>query len=118
MLSERIRQARKRAGLSQVQLAARLGVTRGAVTNWEIPSRSNPCTAHLEQLANVTAVSFEWLATGRGQPAIVALEAPAVVRWPGGYGDDPSERQLLRMLREDPGKRLAVMRLMGLIGER
>jgi transcriptional regulator with XRE-family HTH domain len=63
--SERIAFARKRMNLSQSQLASILGVSRGACGQWE-QAVSTPSVAHLSELARVTDVSFEWLATGRG----------------------------------------------------
>ena len=63
--SDRITFARKRLGLSQAQLASMLGVSRGACGQWE-QGVSTPCVAHMSELARVTEVSFEWLATGRG----------------------------------------------------
>ncbi|UZW62201.1 helix-turn-helix transcriptional regulator [Lysobacter enzymogenes] len=65
-MATRIRMARQRSGLTQHQLADRMQVTRGAVANWEISVRSKPSLSHLMRLAVVLEVSFEWLATGRG----------------------------------------------------
>lgn len=66
-MATRIRVARKRAGITQHQLSERMYVTRGAVANWEINARPKPSLAHLVRLALVLDVSFEWLATGRGE---------------------------------------------------
>lgn len=66
----RIRMARRHAGLSQVALAEAVGVQRSAVSHWESPHGKHPRTAHLQQVAVVTAVQFEWLATGRGAMAL------------------------------------------------
>jgi transcriptional regulator with XRE-family HTH domain len=64
--SDRITFARKRMGLSQSQLAASLGVSRGACGQWE-QGVSLPSVSHMAELARITEVSFEWLATGRGR---------------------------------------------------
>lgn len=53
--------------LSQSQLAASLGVSRGACGQWE-QGVSLPSVSHMAELARITEVSFEWLATGRGRP--------------------------------------------------
>ena len=63
--AQRIRLARRTAGLSQAQLALELGVQRSAVSHWEA-HRGKPSMNHLRQLALLTGVQFEWLATGRG----------------------------------------------------
>ncbi len=73
----RIKQARKDAGLSQSDLAERLGVDRSAVAQWERNNPAGPTVGHLTRIALATGVSFEWLATGRG---------PRVI---GGEGDEP-----------------------------
>jgi transcriptional regulator with XRE-family HTH domain len=73
--SERIAYARKRVGLSQSQLAASLDVSRGACGQWE-QGVSLPSVSHLAELARVTEVSFEWLATGRGR-AVLRAESKA-----------------------------------------
>lgn len=65
-LSMRIRIARQRARLSQEALALNLGVTRSAVANWEGADGVLPASARLADIARLTNVSFEWLATGRG----------------------------------------------------
>ncbi|RRN55972.1 helix-turn-helix domain-containing protein [Pseudoxanthomonas sp. SGNA-20] len=96
-LSMRIRIARQRARLSQEALAALLGVTRGAVANWECAVGAQPATARLERLAQVTGVCFEWLATGRGpltydgSDDLPAVDAELV--------HDPAERRLLHAYR-------------------
>ena len=64
---ERIRLARRRAGLSQQALAHLLGVRRSAVANWESVNGASPSTANLERLACELRVAHEWLATGRGE---------------------------------------------------
>lgn len=69
-LEIRVRVARQRAGMTQSQLAERIGVTRGAVANWEITKRPKPSVSNLIEIALATGVSFEWLATGRGEMAL------------------------------------------------
>lgn len=64
--AHRIRLSRRRSGLSQAALAARLGIQRSAVSQWEGNNAKRPRLEHLQALATVTGVSFEWLATGRG----------------------------------------------------
>lgn len=79
-LSMRIRIARQRARMSQEALALNLGVTRSAVANWESVEGVLPATGRLAKLAELTSVSFEWLATGRGavEANASANETPAV----------------------------------------
>lgn len=63
---ERIRIARRAAGMSQSQLARVVGVQRSAVSHWEAPEGKHPSVSHLREVALATGTQFEWLATGRG----------------------------------------------------
>ncbi len=63
-IGERIRKARLQAGLSQVRLAALLGVTRSACSQWELPAGTAPRRGRMIELARLLGVSYEWLATG------------------------------------------------------
>jgi transcriptional regulator with XRE-family HTH domain len=65
-LAERITEARAAAGLSQGGLAKRVGVTRGAVGQWETGT-TEPNDSNLRRIAIETGSSYEWLATGRGE---------------------------------------------------
>ena len=98
-LSMRVRKARHQAGLSQQVLAERMGVTRGAVANWE-SAVAVPAARRLARIANVTGVSYEWLATGRGAmlPEL-GFEDPKTPALDADFVDDPVERQLLDTFR-------------------
>lgn len=112
-LSQRIRRARTGAGLSQAALAARLGIKRSAVTQWEHPRGTKPSLEHLIRIATETATAFEWLATGRGPSNLDPLEStPAVLL--DEYAGDEFEAQALGHLRRMPPskKRMAVAVLM------
>ena len=59
-LYEKLTQARKAAGLTQADVAARLDVSRQAVSRWE-SGQSKPSTEKLLELANIYDVSLDWL---------------------------------------------------------
>jgi transcriptional regulator with XRE-family HTH domain len=65
----RIRQARRGVALTQEALARLVGVNRSAVAQWERKGGCRPTSHNLAQIALVTHVSFDWLATGRGKMA-------------------------------------------------
>ncbi len=67
---QRIRLARRHAGLSQAGLARAVGVQRSAVSHWEAANAKTPNAVHLRAIAVATVTSFEWLATGRGMMAL------------------------------------------------
>lgn len=78
LLFNRIRQARRGAEMSQSELAIAVGVARSAVAQWERKDGAKPTTDNMSKIAMATAVSFEWLATGRGG------------RWIGGGEETPA----------------------------
>lgn len=59
-LDEKITYSRKRAGMSQIDLADALGVSRQSVSKWET-GESNPDITKLPQLANILGVTADWL---------------------------------------------------------
>ena len=99
----RIRLARRHGGLSQAALAAALDSHRSAVSHWEASPGKTPSASHLRQLALVTGVQFEWLATGRGKMTLsaeVALDSVAAAD--ALLVDDPLELRLLAAFRDSP----------------
>lgn len=101
--AERIRLARRRAGLSQQRLADQLGVKRSAVGNWEGGMNASPTSANLERLACILQVAHEWLATGRGEMKLpdhwhdVPVADAELI-------ESPFERRLLKAWRGLPAK--------------
>jgi transcriptional regulator with XRE-family HTH domain len=58
-VGERIKLARQKNGLTQKALAKKLGVTSGAVGQWEIGGA--PATERLVMVADCLGVSLDWL---------------------------------------------------------
>lgn len=75
-LSEKIQYYRKRAGLSQEALAAKLGLSRQSVSKWET-GESQPETAKLAALSAALGVSVDRLLSEDGQEAREASEGRA-----------------------------------------
>lgn len=63
MLSEKIRELRRKEGLSQEELAERVDVSRQAVSKWELGS-AVPTADKLVELADFFGVSLDWLMRG------------------------------------------------------
>ena len=59
-LNEKIIYSRKKAGMSQIDLADALGVSRQSVSKWET-GESNPDITKLPAIAKVLNVSIDWL---------------------------------------------------------
>ena len=67
-LSENIRRLRRAAGLSQEELAGRLGVSRQSVSLWE-QGVTNPTVENIYAMAEVLGVSFNELMAAPADPA-------------------------------------------------
>lgn len=68
-LREKLIVSRNKAGLSQMELAERLGVSRQAVSRWE-SGDTTPSVDKLKTLARIYGVSLDWLLgdTTDGEP--------------------------------------------------
>lgn len=90
MFSQRLKELRKKAGLSQVQLAVHMQVTQQAVGKWET-GRSSPDLEALSRLAQLFNVSVDYL-LGREEASPAPLSAAPEVMVPvigtvrAGYG--------------------------------
>lgn len=91
---DRVAAAREAAGMTQGQLARRLGVKKSTLSAWE-RDLSEPRANKLSMLAGLLNVSMSWLLTGEGEgmsePAPLELEA----------GDFSSVLNELRALRSE-----------------
>jgi len=111
-MGQRIRNARRSAGLSQASLAKRSAVTASAVAQWEHPFGTHPALNRLPLIANATGVSVEWLVSGtalktnRSLECIVA-EPPAIVF--DVYAETMEEETLLKNFRLMPPKTRALL---------
>ncbi|TCZ85047.1 helix-turn-helix transcriptional regulator [Lysobacter sp. N42] len=102
---QRIRLARRHAGLSQSALAAAVGVQRSAVSHWEAIEGKSPSMANLRRVATFTGVQFEWLATGRGRMALSPEDAlDTVAAADATLVDDAFEMRLLTAFRTLPAR--------------
>jgi transcriptional regulator with XRE-family HTH domain len=91
-LSEAIRAARRRAGLSQAELAAALGVRQSSVSQWERGS-TRPSTDHLLALTSIlrtTLLDFSAAAAAGGGGDGSAGQGMAAT---GGGGDRDGSRE-------------------------
>ncbi len=69
---DRLAGAREAAGMTQAQLARRLGVKKATIAAWE-NDLSEPRANRLSMMAGMINVSIMWLLTGEGE----GMEAPA-----------------------------------------
>ncbi|HEU4664543.1 MAG TPA: helix-turn-helix transcriptional regulator [Dokdonella sp.] len=107
----RIRHARRLARLTQAKLAEAIGVGASAVAQWELPNGTAPTAEHLERIATVCGVSFEWLATGRGV-AVQGVTEPPAIDTSELAADEVEDRLLIAFRRIPRRKREAFVRWM------
>ncbi len=72
------------------QLAERVGVTKGAVSQWETGDTRNLRLEHLFKVADALEVNVRWLALGEGQQHKAA---------PGGLQLEIAEAEAIKRLR-------------------
>lgn len=65
-IGARVREARKRAKLTQGQLAAKVGMKQGSLS--ELETGESEKTTHVASLAAACGVDALWLETGKGLP--------------------------------------------------
>lgn len=76
-LARRIKIAREAAGLSQSQLGERVGVTKGAVSNWE-NGRDSPTTQNLKKIGGACSVDLAWLHDDQGNQPLTRHQRKAL----------------------------------------
>ena len=64
-LGDRVRKARKHAGLTQIQLAKKVDTSQGAIS--DIENGRNKDSSSLYDIAKVTGVSTDWLIKNQGE---------------------------------------------------
>lgn len=96
-LATRIRTARRKSGLSQKAIAEQLGVSRGAVANWEDTGNGRPSRTNLGRIAIITGVAIDWLARGHGP--MQAMPLPLVDQASPPVTVDTIETHLLTVFR-------------------
>lgn len=75
-IGDRIRQARKAAGLNQSELAQRIGVSQPAIATWE-SGVHDPRRVVMAKLADALSISPEWLTAGARSSAEADPQAAA-----------------------------------------
>ena len=89
-LDEKLTQARKAAGLTQADVAARLDVSRQAVSRWE-GGQSKPSTERLLELARIYDVSLDWLCSDASDAGALVQEKNLDERDPVCNSELPTE---------------------------
>jgi transcriptional regulator with XRE-family HTH domain len=96
----RIREARRALGLTQDELARRVGVSRSAIAQWET-DRTGQVRANLARVAAVLGVSIGYLITGGSESGLINVETADERALLGLYRQirEPGRSELLRNAR-------------------
>lgn len=105
---DRVTGAREAAGMTQKELARRLGVKLGTVEGWE-NDLSEPRANKLQMLAGVLNVSLTWLLEGVGD----GIDAPGE-----GLGRQDEMREVLIELRRLKARQAKSANLLGALEKR
>jgi len=111
-LTDRIRAARKKAGLTQSDVAKALRISASAVNQWEQGFTKSIKLNHFFALARLLGQDPQWLATGK---ADVRARATALIpQTPDTPAPTSEERALLHYIRQMPDTlRKLVLRFLG-----
>jgi HTH-type transcriptional regulator, cell division transcriptional repressor len=98
---DRLAHARDSVGMSQAQLAHRMGLKLQSLRNWE-ENRSEPRANRLQMMAGMLNVSMVWLMTGQGEAPQLESDGTG-----GGAADLVSELRAVRIEQTRLTERLA-----------
>jgi transcriptional regulator with XRE-family HTH domain len=94
-IGTRIRATRRDRGLTQDELADRVGVSRSAVAQWET-GRAGQVTGNLSRIAGVLEVNVEYLMYGEDKRAVGEVRQGDELALLRLYREcDPEDRQML-----------------------
>lgn len=96
-LSQRIKQARKKARLTQTQLGAACGVTPQSVHGWE-KGEFAPNHIALRTIAEVTATTLQWLISGESSPDTNSSDDKSSMMWVGRVVPSLDWHQIIRFI--------------------
>ncbi len=77
-MNERIKEIRKKAGLSQQKFSDKLGIARGNIAAYEV-GKNAPSDAVISLICSKFNVNKEWLLTGKGEMYDVPEDEVAAV---------------------------------------
>ena len=72
-LGHRLRIARLKRGYSLRELGSLIGISAPSISAWET-GKANPTFENLSTVADLLAISFEWLCTGKGDMDLIVYE--------------------------------------------
>ena len=96
-INERIKAIRKKTGLSQTDIAERLGTTRGVITNLE-GAKTEPNEPFLRLICKEFNVNETWLRTGEGEMMKELTQNQEIAEFLGKVMNDPDDAARKRFI--------------------
>ena len=93
MIGDNIKELRKNFGITQQELAAKVGITQGAVASVESGKR-NISEHILKSISKIYGVRLEWLKTGEGE-MYASKDLSIIDRLAAEYDLTPQSRELI-----------------------
>lgn len=98
-VGNRLRKARNRVGLTQDEVAKKLGVTRSVIARYE-SGTNDPPTENIIKMAEMYGVSADWLLCLTNDPRPVEEITETHRRIEEALSDDPNAEELLAFWKE------------------
>lgn len=98
-MSERLKWARERAGMTQQGLAKAAGISQAAVSGWELGTRLTG--RKLPTVASLLGVNLLWLTEGMGEPTSLAAVPVAPASMNLIYVTDEEQRLITKYREAD-----------------
>lgn len=101
-ITQRIVEARERAGLNQTELGEAIGLSKGAVGNYERGDR-HPSLRELREISKATGTDFHWLLSGDVyRDPLERIEQRLADIWQFMTTQQPEGRPIADLISADP----------------
>lgn len=96
-MNERIKQVRQSAGLTQLQFAERLGLSRNFIAMMETGSR-DPSDRTISDICREFNINEDWLRTGNGEMSRKLTRSQEIAEFMGDFMNEPDDSPRKRFI--------------------
>lgn len=97
MMNERIKQVRQSAGLTQLQFAERLGLSRNFIAMMETGGR-DPSDRTISDICREFNINEDWLRTGNGEMSRKLTRSQEIAEFMGDFMNEPDDSPRKRFI--------------------